>query len=421
MGNLVVAQSGGPTAAINATIVGVLEMVKLSEDIEKVYGAKYGVKGILEEDLIDLDELKRSTKSLELLKQTPAAVLGSCRFKLGKSGSGDMEAQCERIIEVFRKYGITYFVYIGGNDSMDTVYQLHRYCRAKKIDDIRVLGAPKTIDNDLPVTDHCPGFGSAAKYIATTVAELERDISVYDVPAVTIVEIMGRNAGWLTASTAMARVNGGKGPALIYLCEHPFDIDRFVEDVRKKTKEGQGILVAVSEGIRDENGRYISELYQPEPTEKEEAPRDILSMDAFGHGYLAGVGQILAQIVRERIGCKVRAVELNLMQRCASHIASATDIEESRMLGMKAVAVAFEGKSGVMVTLDRQDSEEYTVEYGCVDIAEVANQEKTVPLSWITEDGHDITPEMFEYLYPLIEGERNIRYRHGIPNNVQLI
>lgn len=409
MGNLLVAQSGGPTAAINATIVGVLEMAKLSENIEKVYGAKYGIKGVLEEDLIDLDELKRSTKSLELLKQTPAAVLGSCRFKLGKSGSGNMEAQCARIIEVFRKYGITYFVYIGGNDSMDTVYRLHQYCQTKGIADIKVLGAPKTIDNDLPVTDHCPGFGSAAKYIATTVAELERDISVYDVPAVTIVEIMGRNAGWLTASTAMARVNGGKGPALIYLCEHTFDIDRFVEDVREKTADGQGILVAVSEGIKDREGRYISELYQNN------------LKDEFGHGYLAGVGQILAQIVKEKIGCKVRAVELNLMQRCASHIASATDIEESRMLGMKAVAVAFEGKSGVMVTLDRQDCEEYTIEYGCVDISEVANQEKTVPLSWITEDGHDITQEMFEYLYPLIEGERNIRYRHGIPNNVLLL
>lgn len=409
MNNLLVAQSGGPTAAINATIVGVLEMVKLSENIDRVYGAKYGVKGILEENLMDLDDLKRSTKSLELLKQTPAAVLGSCRFKIGKSGSGDLEAQCARIIEVFRKYEIYYFVYIGGNDSMDTVYQLDKYCKEQGISDIKVLGAPKTIDNDLVVTDHCPGFGSAAKYIATTVAELERDISVYDVPAVTIVEVMGRNAGWLTASTALARINGGKGPALIYLCEHAFDIDRFVEDVREKTAANQGILVAVSEGIKDRDGRYISELYQPN------------AVDEFGHGYLAGVGQILTQIIQEQIGCKVRAVELNLMQRCASHIASATDIEESRMLGMKAVAVAFEGKSGVMVTLNRQESKEYTVNYGYVDIREVANREKTVPLSWITPDGHDITQEMYDYLYPLIEGERNIRFRNGIPNNVLLL
>lgn len=409
MANLLVAQSGGPTAAINATIVGVLEMVKLSQNIDRVYGAKYGVKGILEEELIDLDDLKRSTKTLELLKQTPAAVLGSCRFKLGKSGSGDVQSQCARIIQIFRKYDIKYFVYIGGNDSMDTVYQLNEYCKAKQITDIKLLGAPKTIDNDLPVTDHCPGFGSAAKYIATTVAELERDISVYDVPAVTIVEVMGRNAGWLTAATALARVNGGKGPSLIYLCEHAFDIDRFVENVREKTLEGQGILVAVSEGIKDKDGRYISELYQPN------------AVDEFGHGYLAGVGQILGQIIKEKIGCKVRAVELNLMQRCASHIASATDIEESRMLGMKAVAVALEGKSGVMVTLDRRESEEYTVEYGDVDIEKVANQEKTVPLEWITENGHDITEALFDYLYPLIEGERNIRYKHGIPNNVQLL
>ncbi len=409
MVNLLVAQSGGPTAAINATIVGVLEMVKLSEHIDRVYGAKYGVKGILEEALVDLDDLKRSTKTLELLKQTPAAVLGSCRFKLGKSGVGDWEMQCARIVEVFRKYEIRYFVYIGGNDSMDTVCQLDEYCKTHHITDIRVLGAPKTIDNDLAVTDHCPGFGSAAKYIATTVAELERDISVYDVPAVTIVEVMGRNAGWLTASTALARVNGGRGPSLIYLCEHAFDIDRFIEDVREKTKEGQGILVAVSEGIKDKDGHYISELYQPNV------------VDEFGHGYLAGVGQILSRMIKEKIGCKVRAVELNLMQRCASHIASATDIEESRMLGMKAVALALEGKSGVMVTLNRKDSEEYTVEYGDVDIKQVANQEKTVPPDWITKDGHDITDELFDYLYPLIEGERNIRYKNGIPNNVQLI
>lgn len=408
MENLLVAQSGGPTAAINATIVGVLEMVKLSDNIDRVYGAKYGIKGIFEEKLIDLDDLKRSTKSLELLKQTPAAVLGSCRFKLGKSGSGDLQAQCARIIEVFRKYEISYFVYIGGNDSMDTVYQLDCYCREHNITGIKILGAPKTIDNDLEVTDHCPGFGSAAKYIATTVAELERDISVYDVPAVTIVEVMGRNAGWLTASTVLARVNGGKGPSLIYLCEHTFDIDQFVEDVRKQTAGGQGILVAVSEGIKNKEGRYISELYQPN------------TVDEFGHGYLAGVGQILARVIQDRLGCKVRAVELNLMQRCASHIASATDIEESRMLGMKAVAVAFEGKSGVMVTLNRKERKEYTVEYGYVDISQVANKEKTVPLSWITPDGHDVTQEMVDYLYPLIEGERNIRFKNGIPNNVLL-
>lgn len=407
MGNLLVAQSGGPTAAINATIVGVLEMVKLSSRIEKVYGARYGIKGVLEDDLLDLDHLKCSTKSLELLKQTPAAVLGSCRFKLGKSGSGDLDAQCGRIIEVFRKHDIQYFIYIGGNDSMDTVYQLNQYCLRNGIADIRVLGAPKTIDNDLPVTDHCPGFGSAAKYIATTVAELERDISVYDVAAVTIVEVMGRNAGWLTASTVLARVNGGRGPSLIYLCEHAFDIDRFVEDVREKTAGGQGILVAVSEGIRDKNGKYISELYQPN------------TVDEFGHGYLAGVGQILTQIVKERLGCKVRAVELNLMQRCASHIASATDIEESRMLGMKAVMEALDGKSGVMVTLNRQDADTYTVEYGSVDIAEVANKEKVVPAEWITEDGHDVTKALYDYLYPLIEGERNIRYHRGIPDMIQ--
>lgn len=409
MNNLLVAQSGGPTAAINATVVGVLEMAKLSERVDKVYGSKYGIKGVFEEDLIDLEQLQHNTKKLDILKQTPAAVLGSCRFKLGKSGSGNGDEQCARIIEVFRKYDIKYFVYVGGNDSMDTVSQLHAYCEKNGIDDIKVLGAPKTIDNDLVGTDHCPGFGSAAKYIATTVAELERDISVYDVPAVTIVEIMGRNAGWLTAATALARVNGGRGPALIYLCEQAFDMDRFVEDVREKVKAHNGILVAVSEGIKSADGKYISELYQPN------------TVDEFGHGYLAGVGQILTEVIKEKIGCKVRAVELSLMQRCASHIASATDIEESRMLGMKAVTAALEGRSGVMVTLLRKAGQEYVIDFGCVDISQVANQEKTVPLEWITPDGHDITQELFDYLYPIIEGERNIRYKNGIPNNVQLL
>ncbi len=409
MNNLLVAQSGGPTAAINATIVGVLEMAKLSDKIDKVYGSKYGIKGVFEEQLIDLDSLQHSTKRLEILKQTPAAVLGSCRFKLGKSGSGDADAQCAQIIQVFRKYDIKYFVYVGGNDSMDTVSQLNAYCKKNGIDDIKVLGAPKTIDNDLVGTDHCPGFGSAAKYIATTVAELERDISVYDVPAVTIVEIMGRNAGWLTAATALARVNGGRGPALIYLCEQAFDMDRFIEDVREQVDKHNGILVAVSEGIKSADGKYISELYQPN------------TVDEFGHGYLAGVGQILTEIIKDRIGCKVRAVELSLMQRCASHIASATDIEESRMLGMKAVSAALEGKSGVMVTLVRREGEEYAIDFDSIDISEVANQEKTVPLSWITEDGHDVTQEMLDYLYPIIEGERNIRYKNGVPNSVQLV
>lgn len=409
MNNLLVAQSGGPTAAINATVVGVLEMAKLSERVDKVYGSKYGIKGVFEEDLIDLEQLQHNTKKLDILKQTPAAVLGSCRFKLGKSGSGNGDEQCARIIEVFRKYDIKYFVYVGGNDSMDTVSQLHAYCEKNGIDDIKVLGAPKTIDNDLVGTDHCPGFGSAAKYIATTVAELERDISVYDVPAVTIVEIMGRNAGWLTAATALARVNGGRGPALIYLCEQAFDMDRFIEDVREKVAKHNGILVAVSEGIKSADGKYISELYQPN------------TVDEFGHGYLAGVGQILTEIIKDRIGCKVRAVELSLMQRCASHIASATDIEESRMLGMKAVTAALEGRSGVMVTLLRKAGQEYVIDFGCVDISQVANQEKTVPLEWITPDGHDITQELFDYLYPIIEGERNIRYKNGIPNNVQLL
>ncbi len=409
MNNLLVAQSGGPTAAINATVVGVLEMAKLSDRIDKVYGAKYGIKGVFEENFIDLEALQHNTKQLDILKQTPAAVLGSCRFKLGKSGDGDLNGQCGKIVEILRKHEIRYFVYIGGNDSMDTVSKLSTYCEENGIEDIKVIGAPKTIDNDLVGTDHCPGFGSAAKYIATTVMELERDVAVYDIPAVTIVEIMGRNAGWLTAATALARANGGKGPSLIYLCEREFDVDRFIEDVKEKIAKENGILVAVSEGIKNAEGTYISELYKPN------------AVDEFGHGYLAGVGHVLTDIIRERIGCKVRAVELNLMQRCAAHIASSTDLEESRMLGMKAVNAALEGKTGVMVAIKRLPSEDYAMDFCYADVNEVANAEKTVPLDWITEDGHDITDQLYDYLYPLIEGERRIRFRNGIPNEINIL
>lgn len=409
MNNLLVAQSGGPTAAINATVVGVLEMAKLSDRIDKVYGAKYGIKGVFEENFIDLEALQHNTKQLDILKQTPAAVLGSCRFKLGKSGDGNLEGQCAKIVEILRKHEINYFVYIGGNDSMDTVSKLSTYCEKHGIEDIKVIGAPKTIDNDLVGTDHCPGFGSAAKYIATTVMELERDVAVYDIPAVTVVEIMGRNAGWLTASTALARANGGKGPSLIYLCEREFDVDRFIEDVKDKIEKENGILVAVSEGIKNAEGTYISELYKPN------------IVDEFGHGYLAGVGQVLTDIIRERIGCKVRAVELNLMQRCAAHIASATDLEESRMLGMKAVNAALEGKTGVMVAIKRLPSKDYAINFCYADVNEVANAEKTVPLDWITEDGHDVTDELYDYLYPLIEGERRIRFKNGIPNEISIL
>lgn len=406
MKNLLVAQSGGPTAAINATLAGVFQCASAAEQVERIYGAVNGIQGVLDENFVDLHEKIGSTKELALLTQTPAAALGSCRVKL-KNPQED-SSDFERIISVFQKYEIGYFVYIGGNDSMDTVDKLSAYVKERGIDDIRVMGAPKTIDNDLMGTDHCPGFGSAAKYIAATFSELERDCNVYRTKAVTIVEVMGRNAGWLTAASALSRVNGQEGPSLIYLCEKAFDTEQFLEDVREKLKERDSVLVAVSEGIKDSQGRYLSEQTQSG------------AKDNFGHSYIAGAAGILEQLVRQEIGCKVRSIELNLMQRCAAHIASATDLRESEMLGRKACQCALEGKSGRMAAIRRAKDEPYRIELTDVPVSETANAEKTVPTEWITPDGHDVTEEMLAYLKPLIQGEPQVVYENGIPSHLSL-
>ena len=291
---------------------------------------------------------------------------------------------------------------------MDTVAQLSAYCEEEGITDLTVMGAPKTIDNDLMGTDHCPGFGSAAKYIAATFAELERDCHVYDTKAVTIVEVMGRNAGWLTAASSLARLGGGKGPDLIYLCEKPFDTEQFLEKVKGLLETQDSVLVAISEGIKDADGRYVSEQVQSK------------AVDNFGHAYIAGSAKLLETLVQERLGCKVRSIELNLMQRCAAHIASAVDIEESRMLGMKACQCALEGVSGQMASVIRLTDVPYEVEFRTVPISEVANAEKKVPLDWITEDGCDVTEEMTAYLRPLIQGESRVVYENGIPKHLHL-
>ncbi len=406
MKNLLIAQSGGPTAAINATVAGIVTGAGASGRIDKIYGAVNGIKGVLEEKFVSLNSVLRDMGCIELLCHTPAAALGSCRFKL-ESLEKD-ESQYEKIVQILRKYDIGYFIYIGGNDSMDTVDKLSKYCIMHDIDDIKVVGAPKTIDNDLVATDHCPGFGSAAKYIATTFCELERDCNVYDMPAVTIVEVMGRNAGWLTAASALSRLNGADGPSLIYLCERDFDIDRFIEDVKEKLKEKPAILVAVSEGIKNKDGVYISESEQSG------------AKDVFGHSYIAGAARVLEHAVRERIGCKVRSVELNLMQRCAAHVASATDISESRMLGLHAFQCAMEGMTGVMAAIIRTSSNPYEVIFRRVRVNSVANQEKTVPLEWINEAGNDIMPAMMEYLTPLIQGEVHSEFENGIPKHISL-
>ena len=405
MNNLLVAQSGGPTVAINATLVGVLQGVRASSKVDKVFGAKNGIEGAINDNLLDLNELIKDSEALDTLTYTPSSALGSCRYKM-KDWKVDEEPY-KKIIETFKKHDIKYFIYIGGNDSMDTVDKLSEYCRVNN-HDIHVMGGPKTVDNDLNLTDHCPGFGSAAKYIATTISELERDINVYDVPAVTIVEIMGRNAGWLTAASALARVNGGSGPDLIYLCEKVFDYDKFIEDVKDKLKTKPGLIVAISEGIKDSTGAYVSDTMSSG------------AVDNFGHKYIAGSARALEQLVREKIGCKVRAVELNLMQRSAAHIASETDIIESLMLGQKAFDCVVNGVTGKMAAIKRISNNPYLVEFTAVPVSEVANHEKVVPLEWITAEGNDVTEEMMTYLRPLIMGKTNIKYENGIPKQYRL-
>lgn len=407
MKNLLVAQSGGPTAAINATLCGVVEKALMQEGIDHVYGAKYGVAGILNDNLIELENILNSSEKLQLLCQTPGAALGSCRLKL-KDWTKD-ESDFEQIFKIFKKYNIGYFVYIGGNDSMDTVYKLSEYAALKKIDDIKIMGAPKTIDNDLCETDHCPGFGSAAKYIASTFAELSCDCDVYDIPAVTIVEVMGRDAGWLTAASALAKVNGASAPDLIYLCEKPFSVSTFLSDVRAVLEKKPTVVVAVSEGIHDENGVYIADSMQN------------TAVDAFGHKILAGAAQCLKDIVSNEIGCKVRSIELNLMQRCAGHIASGTDLYESKLLGYAAADHALCGCTGKMACIKRLQDKPYTTKIEFESIQNIANKVKTVPLSWINKEGNGVTQEMIDYLLPLMQGEVKVTYNNGIPEHIKLL
>ena len=403
MKHMLIAQSGGPSAAINATVAGVVERCMTSGQVGRIYGARNGIKGVIDGNYIDLTEELASPERLELLCHTPAAALGSCRLKLNNAD----EEQLGQIVQSLLEREIGYFVYIGGNDSMDTVHKLSDYIRKNNIQGLSVMGAPKTIDNDLPVTDHCPGFGSAAKYIAATFSEIVRDCEVYDIPAVTIVEVMGRNAGWLTAASALSRENGGTGPQLIYLCEREFDTERFLQEVQDCLKKRNAVVVAVSEGVKNPDGSYLSESKGR-------------GVDVFGHAALSGTAKVLEGLVKERIGCKVRSIELNLMQRCASHLASANDLRESRMLGMTAADRAISGISGQMAVVLRDSDEPYRVHYSTVDIAEVANLEKKVPDNWINAGGNDVTEEMLSYLRPLVRGEVSVLMNNGVPVHLNL-
>ena len=403
MKNMLVAQSGGPSAAINATITGVIDAGIASDQVGHVYGARNGIKGVLNENFVNLDEVCDTKEKRDLLSVTPAAALGSCRWKL-KDPKENAE-EFEEIIRILRKNSIGYFVYTGGNDSMDTVYKLSIYCKENNIDDIKVMGAPKTIDNDLGETDHCPGFGSAAKFIATAFTEIACDCFVYDVPSVTIVEVMGRNAGWLTASSALARTEERRVPQLIYLCEKVFDEEKFIEDVNKALEKENNIIVAVSEGVKDATGHYVGEETK---SGKE---------DAFGHKYLSGIGKYLEGLVGNRIGCKVRSVELNILQRCAGYMLSETDIIESRNLGAFAAVSAIRGESGKMSALKRICDDPYQVEIELADLSKIANFEKKVPMKWINEEGNDIKDDLLTYLKPLIQGEVQIPYENGVPRH----
>lgn len=398
--NIAVAQSGGPTCAINASLSGIFTAASKNLDIDKIYGSLNGIEGIINDTLVELSTIIKTNEDLELLRLTPSTALGSCRYKLKKS-IDDKEVY-EKIVRTFEKNSIEMFFYIGGNDSMDTVVKLSEYFKSNNIK-ISVIGVPKTIDNDLMCTDHTPGFGSAAKYVAASIQEITRDSCVYSVKSVTIVEIMGRDAGWLAASTCVLKANDENAPHLIYLPETPFNVERFLEDVRRMLGEHRAVVIAVSEGIKLSGGEYAAEGFQSGAD------------DDFGHKYLSGIGKCLENIVRDEIGCKVRSIELNVMQRCASHIASKTDIDESIKIGEEAVRTALDGQTGKMMSFKRVSDRPYFVEIVPVDAKDVANEEKLFPKEWINNQGNNVTSQALDYFLPLIQGEPNILMKNGMP------
>lgn len=401
MKNCLVAQSGGPTAAINASLAGVVSAVINSNEYDNIYGSIHGIQGVFKKNFIDLSN--SDEEFIERLSVTPAMYLGSCRYKL-PSFETDEEAY-KQIFDVFEEYNIGAFFYIGGNDSMDTVAKLSAY--AEKIgSNVRIGGVPKTIDNDLLVTDHTPGFGSAAKYIASSIREIAYDTFIYDVKSVTIIEIMGRDAGWLTAASVLARNEFSPAPHLIYLPEVAFDKKQFIEDVNNMLKNYQNVIIAVSEGIRDKDGNYLSAT--------------TAACDKFGHAQLSGTGKALEYLVKDEIGVKVRSVEVNVLQRCAGHMASKTDIEESIALGKKAVALAASGETGFMTTIERISNYPYQYNIGYTKVSGVANEAKSVPVEWINEAGNDVTTDLIEYVRPLVQGEVELVYEDGIINYLDI-
>lgn len=397
--NIAVGQSGGPTTVINSSLYGVIREALGSKDrIGKVYGMINGIEGFIDGKIMDISE-EMSEEDIELLKNTPASYLGSCRYKLPES----MEDYVYKdIFKKFQELNIMYFIYIGGNDSMDTVHKLSVYAKMTN-SPVRIIGVPKTIDNDLTCTDHSPGFGSAAKYVATTVRDIVMDANVYDTHSVTIVELMGRHAGWITAASALARKYKGDNPVLIYLPEVPFDVKEFVIRIQKELTRNNNLIVCVSEGIKDWEGKFICEY------------ASTAGVDTFGHKMLTGCGKYLENIIKEEIGVKVRSVELNVNQRCKAALASNTDIEEAAMAGRYGVKLCLAGETGKMVTFVRSEGKEYEISYESVDCELVCNQEKVVPREWISEDGTDVTEGFIDYVQPLILGEAKTTIENGLP------
>jgi 6-phosphofructokinase 1 len=402
VGAALLGQSGGPTSVINASAAGVFIEALKQPNITAVYGAVHGIKGILNEDFYDMS--KEDLFELQLLKNTPSSSIGSVRYKLKNPKVDDSEYQ--RLLAVFKKYNIRFFFYNGGNDSMDTCNKISKFFK-KAGYDCNVIGVPKTIDNDLNGTDHSPGYASAAKYVATTLMELYHDATVYDTPQVTIVEVMGRNAGWLTAAASLAQ-SKGQGPDLIYLPELPFDFDQFFKQVKELLALKGKVIVAVSEGVKTADGKYIPELFQE------------LKRDAFGHAQLGGTAQVLAQEIGNRINVKVRAIEFSLLQRSAAHLASKVDVEEAYKSGQKAVVAAVRGTTDKMVGFKRISSYPYKMKYVLLPLKLAANHEQTVPLEWILPNGKGMTQEFLDYAFPLIQGDSKAKLEDGLPRFAKL-
>ena len=404
MKNCIIGQSGGPTVAINASLAGVLSKCK-EYNCAHIYGMINGIKGLLDNTILDLNNIFKNEEDIDSLKKSPAMYLGSCRYKLPtpKTDSGIYNA----IFDKFKELEITDFFYIGGNDSMDTVDKLSKY--ANKIGSkIHFIGIPKTIDNDLAATDHTPGFGSAAKYVAGSMLEIAFDSSIYKLKSITIVEIMGRNAGWLTAASALAKTNFSSAPDLIYLPEVPFDKNKFLNDIQKLFKKKHSIIIAVSEGIKTKDGHYLDQ--DCKSTNK----------DAFGHIIHSGTGKILEQLVMQKFNCKVRSIELNVLQRCAMHMASKTDIEEAFEIGQQAVISAKNGESAIMMIFKRISNKPYLTEIQSESIENIANAEREIPIDWINEDHNGIKKELYNYMLPLIQGEVELKYKNGIPSYINI-